>query len=124
MHVKCLHAKFHLQLQLSIENMRIFLSAVIFNRRLQHTIQQPIGHTENDIVHKIPHKMKMQWQNQLEISVLVQFKILYRIRLKEIDVILVQCPFNEKYSVIVTIMKLKVIIHSIVMYNISYFLLL
>ena len=39
-------------------------------------------------------KMKTHWQNQLKISALVYFKILYRIRYKKIDVILVQCPFN------------------------------
>ena len=51
MHVKWLHAKFHLQLKLSIENMRIVLSAAIL------TIQQPMGHSEHaedDAVHKIP----------------------------------------------------------------------
>ena len=35
MHVKWLHAKFHLQLQFSNENMRILLSAAIFKSRLQ-----------------------------------------------------------------------------------------
>ena len=36
------------------------------------TIQQPMGHSEDDAdVHKIPHKMKTHWQNQLEILVLV-----------------------------------------------------
>ena len=43
---------------------------------------------------KIPHKMKMLWQNQLKILVLVSFKILYGIRYKKIDVILVQCLFK------------------------------
>ena len=38
--------------------------------------------------------MKMHRQNQLKILVLVYFKILYRIRYKNIDVILVQCPFK------------------------------
>ena len=36
MHVKWLHAKFHLQLQFSNENMRILLSAAIFKSRLQY----------------------------------------------------------------------------------------
>ena len=53
-----------------------------------------MGHSENDAVHKIPHKMKTHWQNQLKISVQVYFKILFRIRYKEIEVIPVQCPFN------------------------------
>ena len=60
---------------------------VDFNK---YTIQQPMGHSEDDAVHKIHHKMKTHWQNQLKISVLVWFKILYRIRFKKIDVILVQ----------------------------------
>ena len=37
-------------------------------------------HSEDDVVHKVPHKMKAHKQNQLKISVLVNFKILYRIR--------------------------------------------
>ena len=53
-----------------------------------------MGHSGDDAVHKIPHKMKTHWQNQLKISVLVLFKILCGIRYKKIDVILVQCPFN------------------------------
>ena len=28
-----------------------------------------MGHSEDDAVNKIPHKMKMHWQNQLKISV-------------------------------------------------------
>ena len=28
-------------------------------------------HSEDDAVHKIPHKMKTHWQNQLKFSVLV-----------------------------------------------------
>ena len=31
--------------------------------------------TGDDTIHKIPHKMKTHWQNQLKISVLVYFKI-------------------------------------------------
>ena len=27
-----------------------------------------MGHFEDDVVHKIPHKMKTYWQNQLKIS--------------------------------------------------------
>ena len=53
-----------------------------------------MGHSEDDAVHKIPHKVKMHWQSQLKISVLIWFNILYRIRYKKIDVTLVQCPFN------------------------------
>ena len=65
---------------------------VDFNK---YTIQYPMGHSRDDAVHKIPHKMKTPWQNQLKFSVLISFKILYRIRYKKIDVILVQCPFND-----------------------------
>ena len=52
----------------------------------------------NDAAHKIPHKMKTQWQNQLNISVLVWFKPLYRISYKKEDVILAQCPFKSVCS--------------------------
>ena len=55
-----------------------------------------MGHSEDDAVHKIPYKMKTHWQNQLKISVLFGYKILYRIRYKKINVILVQCPFNAQ----------------------------
>ena len=54
-----------------------------------------MGHSEDDAVHKIPLKMKTHWQNQLKISVLIWFDILYRIRYKKIDVTLVQCPFKD-----------------------------
>ena len=30
-----------------------------------------MGHSEDDAVHKIPHKMKTHWQNKLKFSVLV-----------------------------------------------------
>ena len=43
-----------------------------------------MGNSGDDAVHKIPHKMKTHWRNQLKISVLVQFKILYRMRYKKI----------------------------------------
>ena len=56
-----------------------------------------MGHSKDDAVHKIPHYMKTHWQNQLKMSVLVSFKILYRIRYKWIDVTLVKCPFKEKH---------------------------
>ena len=52
-------------------------------------------HSEDDAVYKILHKMKTFWQNQLKISESVLFKILYRIRYKKIDVILVQFPFKK-----------------------------
>ena len=34
-----------------------------------------MGHFEDDAVCKIPHKMKMYWQNQLKILALAEFKI-------------------------------------------------
>ena len=49
--------------------------------------------------------MKTHWQNQLKISVLVWFKILYRIRYKKIDVALVQCPFKCVYMFIKMLFK-------------------
>ena len=55
-----------------------------------------MGHSEDDADHKIPHKKKTDCQNQLKISVLVQFNILYGIRYKKTDVILVQCPFKKE----------------------------
>ena len=62
-----------------------------------------MGHSGEDTVYKIPHKMKTLWQKQLKISVFVWFTILYRIRYKKIDVILVQCPlrllFMKSYCV-------------------------
>ena len=51
-----------------------------------------MGHSEDDAVHKIPHKMKMHRQNQLKILVLIWFDILYRIEYKKIDVILGPMP--------------------------------
>ena len=53
-----------------------------------------MGHSEDGAVHKIPHKMKMNWQNQLKIWILVWFEILYEIIYKKIDFILVQCQFK------------------------------
>ena len=51
-----------------------------------------MGHSEDDAVHKIPHKMKV---HQLKISVLVSFNPQKNYRCyKKIDVILVQCLFN------------------------------
>ena len=44
-----------------------------------------MGHSEDDVVHKISHEMKTHWQNQLKIAVLGYFKIL-KIRHKTIDV--------------------------------------
>ena len=57
-----------------------------------------MGHTGDDAICKIPHKMKTLWWSQLKISVRVQFDILYRLRYQKIDVILVQCPFNVNYK--------------------------
>ena len=51
-------------------------------------------YSEDDVVHKMPHKMKTHWQNLLKISVGVEFKIHNLIRYNQVGVILVQCPFN------------------------------
>ena len=40
--------------------------------------------------------MKTHWQDQLKISVLILFIILYGIRNKTLDVILVQCPLKKQ----------------------------
>ena len=61
-----------------------------------------MGHPEDDATHKIPHKMKTHWQNQLNVSVLVYFKILYRIRYKMKVVILVQC-LNSNINIVVNL---------------------
>ena len=41
---------------------------VDFNK---YRTQYPMEHSEHDAIHKIPHTMKMHWQNQLKILVLV-----------------------------------------------------
>ena len=53
---------------------------MLFNWR-----QCPMGHSGDDVVHKMSHKMKTHWQNQLKSLLLVYFKVLYRIRNKKID---------------------------------------
>ena len=55
-----------------------------------------MGHSGDDAIHKGPHKIKTYWQNQLKSLVLVYFIVLYRIRHKKIDAIIVQCPFKGK----------------------------
>ena len=73
MHVKWLHAlsftcNFNSVMKIwGFYFQRPFLK-VDFNK---YTIQQLMGHSEDDAVHKIHHKMKTHWQNQLKISVLV-----------------------------------------------------
>ena len=39
--------------------------------RSWYTIPWPMGHYEDEVVHKIPFEIKMQWQNQLKISLLI-----------------------------------------------------
>ena len=39
-----------------------------------------MGHTGDDVVHKISLKMKTYWWKRLKISVLVSFDIPYRLR--------------------------------------------
>ena len=54
-----------------------------------------MGHSGDDAVHKIPHKMRTHWQNWLEILVLFDLKSSIELDYTEIDVILVQCPLSE-----------------------------
>ena len=42
-----------------------------------------MGHSEDDVVHKIPHKMKTHRQNQLKISVLVEVKSSIELDIKD-----------------------------------------
>ena len=65
---------------------------VDFNK---YTVQQPMGHSEDDAVHKIPDKMKTYWQKQLKHSALLQFKIHHKLETKiQILSHFVQCPAN------------------------------
>ena len=68
---------------------------VDFNK---YTTQWHMGHSRDDDVHKIPHKMKTHWQNQLKSVVLVYHIVPYRIRHKKIDALLVPCPFKGAQS--------------------------
>ena len=74
-----------------------------------------MGHSEDDAVYKITHKMKTNWQNRLKISALVWFKILYRIRYEKIVVILVQCPFN--IIIIIIIIVIIIIILKFIIFD-------
>ena len=84
------HVHSYLELQLfSFKDIRIFLSSAILESRLQKILLQwSMEHSEDDVNQKKPHKMKMHLPNQLELSVLVCFKVGYRTRYKNIDVIL------------------------------------
>ena len=53
-----------------------------------------MGHSRDDAVHKKSNKMKTHWPKWLKFLVLAYFKVFFRTRYKEIDVILVQCPFK------------------------------
>ena len=89
-----MHVHSYLQLQFGYKDIRIFLSSAILKSRLQKIlIQWSMGHSGDDVNHKKPHKMKTHRQIQLKISVLVYFKVLYRNRYKNMDVILdYTCP--------------------------------
>ena len=59
-------------------------------------------------------KMKMHWQNQLKIAVLVSFKNFFGIRYKKIDVTLVQCPCKHicifhRLQIIVNVKKCTIL---------------
>ena len=84
-----MHVHSYLQLQFSYKDIRIFLSSAILKSQLQKIlIQWSMGHSGDDVNHKKSHKMKMHWPNQLKIWILVYFKVLYRTKHKNIDVIL------------------------------------
>ena len=53
-----------------------------------------MGHSEDDAIHKIRHKMETHRQNQLKLSVFVNLKSSIESDMKKIDVILVQYPFS------------------------------
>ena len=95
-----MHVHSYLQLQFSYKDIRIFLSSAILKSRLQKILMQwSMGHSGDDVNDKKPHKMKTHWPNQLKISVLVYFKVLYRTRYKNIDVILdYTCPMPFNFA--------------------------
>ena len=54
-----------------------------------------MGHSEYDAVHKIPHKMKTHWQNQLKFFVLVYLKSSMELGIKRLVLYLSNaCPFK------------------------------
>ena len=60
---------FTFQIDLLLKKCEYFCHFLFFKVDFnKYTIQQPIGHSEDAAVHKIPHKMKTHWQNQLKIS--------------------------------------------------------
>ena len=60
-----------------------------------------MGHTGDDAIHKIPHKKKTQWQNQLKNLVRVQFDILYRLRyIKRKMLYLSNAPLSLSFTVL------------------------
>ena len=63
-------------------------------------MQWPMGHSGDDAVHKKKiKKMKTHRPNRLKLLVSQDyFKVLFRTTYKEIDVILVQCPFIQKMT--------------------------
>ena len=71
-----------------------------------------MGHSEDDAVHKISHKMKTHWQNKLKFSVLVWFTIPYRTWYKKIEVRLVQCPFNLNFLCLFVYIFFKYVFQS------------
>ena len=86
-----------LQIQFSYKEQGIFLLLAIS----KILIQWLMGHSGDDVIHKTPHKMRTRWPNQLQISVLVYRRVLYRTRFKKLDVILnyifVQCHSKTWY---------------------------
>ena len=60
-----------------------------------------MGHSEDDVVHKIPHKVKTHWQNQLKFRHLFNLKF-YRIRYKKVGVITCQMPLSTITDLLVS----------------------
>ena len=84
----------YILVQLNFWEIVIFVAISIFEINFnKYTIQWPMGHCD-DAVHKKSNKMKMHWPNWLKFLVLAYFKVLFRTRYNEIDVILVQFPLN------------------------------
>ena len=57
-----------------------------------------MGHSEDDAVHKLPHKNENALAETAENCGIDLIKNIYRIIYYKIDVILVQCPFNYPFQ--------------------------
>ena len=69
----------------SVTRIWIFLSSAISKSRLQKIpLQWPMGHSGDEVNHKRAHQVKSHWPNQMKISVLLYFEVLYGTRYKKI----------------------------------------